>query len=829
MANPKLSNIKGLFRNTRTRTILILTGVVLFFAVLIGIFRLSAPVPGPTGEAKMRQLPGNIQSIPGGFEKTQTPEYAKLQEQQNAEQAKLAQRRGTSAIPTIIRSGEIGGPQAIGGLACCQPCPCPPAGAPAGGLSSQASILTPGTLVCDAQGRVIGTVGPDGKVRDANGNAIGAVGPDGMVRDSNNNIVGTAGVSAAGRPVFDPQGKKLGILGPDGKVRDAGGNVVGAAGCRDDSIRDSNGKVIGRSGSVLAGAPVYDSQGRLIGTVGPDGKVRDANGNVIGTVDPDGNVRDLSGNVIGRTGPGVVGATPVYDDQGRLIGTVGPDGKVRDANGRVIGTVDANGVVRDASGRVISTATRKAGAPTASRTGTPVFDNQGRLVGTLGADGKVRDANGRIVGEVGPNGFVRNAETGALVGKAGSVVPGSPVYDSQGRLIGTVGADGKVRDANGNVVGTVGADGVVRDASGNEVGRVGPTITGTPIYDAQGRLIGIAGPDGKVRDVNGKVIGTVGSNGVVQDLEGRPIGSTSPTGLAAQRPTTATITPLPGAGPSAEAQQLQAIAQRQAEMISKQQAEQVRTQIQGAMTGQANQLMAAWVSPIQQFIQGKPLEIKKVGRGGYVVGPGGTLVPAVPGGPGPEGGSPGAIVKAGSVMFGVLITAVNSDEPGPILATIVEGKFRGGRILGSLTNQGDKVMLTFNTLSLPGVPNSTAINAVAIDECTARTSLSSYTNYHYLMRYGTLFASAFIQGYGQAFQTSGQTVISTGLATATTTPNLSPRGKFFVALGNVGTRYSSVLGNIFNTPPTVHVYSGTALGILFLSDIPPIPGFAGNV
>lgn len=812
--NSTLKNVTGLFRNARTRTIILLTAGILLFAVMVGFFRLSSAPPGPQSAGSLRTNP-SIQSIPGGFNQAESPEYARLQEQQNAQEARIAARTGSSSVPTIIRSGELGaGPQPPG---CCIPCGCPPSGtgkSACGNIVGQASLLHPGTLAYDVQGRVIGTLGPDGKVRDPNNSVIGTVGPDGLVRDVNNMVLGGAGAAASGTQVFNGQSQLIGTVGPDGKIRDASGNVIGTI-CPDGIARDLNGNAIGKAASPFSGSPVYDAQGHLIGTVGPDGKVRDANGNVIGTVDPDGTVRDLSGNVIGKTGPAVSGATPVYDAQGHLIGYAGPDGKVRDANGRIIGTVGADGVVHDLNGKVIG----KVGPPGAKTTaGIPIYDSQGRLIGIEGADGKVRDKNGRIIGTVGPNGLVPDDATGKLVGKAGSIVPGTPVYDAQGHLIGTVGPDGLVRDANGNVIGKVGPDGVVRDANGNIIGKTGPNITGTPIYDSQGRLIGIEGADGKVRDASGKVIGTVGPDGVVRDANGNVIGSTNASGATLPPPGTGAGL-LPGAVPSipnaaSQAQQMQAIQERQARMISQQQADQERTQTQSLMAGQAGQLIAAWVSPSQQYVAGSKPTIPGGPGGAYPGGPFGNGAGAIQGEPS---------VKAGTVMFGVILTSINSDEPGPVLGQIVVGKFRGGKIIGSITNEGQKVLLTFNTLNLPGLPVTISINAVAIDQCTARTAFSSCTDNHYLMRYGSLFAAAFLQGYGQAFQTSGQTVISTGLATATTTPVLSPTGKFLVALGNVGTRYSSVLGNLFNTPPTVHVYSGTAMGLLFLSDVPPLP------
>ena len=48
--------------------------------------------------------------------------------------------------------------------------------------SLQPSQLKSGTLIYDTQGKVIGHLGVDGKVRDGNGQIIGQVGPDGLVR-----------------------------------------------------------------------------------------------------------------------------------------------------------------------------------------------------------------------------------------------------------------------------------------------------------------------------------------------------------------------------------------------------------------------------------------------------------------------------------------------------------------------------------------------------------------------------------------------------------------------------------------------------------------------
>lgn len=183
---------------------------------------------------------------------------------------------------------------------------------------------------------------------------------------------------------------------------------------------------------------------------------------------------------------------------------------------------------------------------------------------------------------------------------------------------------------------------------------------------------------------------------------------------------------------------------------------------------------------------------------------------------------PKQVIKAGTVLFAVLDTAVNSDEKGPILATVVSGKYSGGRVVGAFTHADyqESVIMQFSTLSLPKRTKSTSIQAVAIDPDTARTALASDVDHHYFLRYGSLFASSFISGYGKAITNQGTTTTSplTG-TTTTTTPPLDNQEKFLAALGEVGTAWAAQVKPIFNTPYTVYVDQGTGIGLLFLSDV----------
>jgi polyhydroxyalkanoate synthesis regulator phasin len=180
------------------------------------------------------------------------------------------------------------------------------------------------------------------------------------------------------------------------------------------------------------------------------------------------------------------------------------------------------------------------------------------------------------------------------------------------------------------------------------------------------------------------------------------------------------------------------------------------------------------------------------------------------------------LTKAGDIMFAVLDTTVNSDQPGPVMATIVSGKFKGGKLLGSLTRTPDKqrVILKFNLLNMPEFEKTVSINAVAINPDTARTAIASEVDNHYLLRYGSLFAANFIYGYAQALQMSGTVTTDESSGDKTTeNADLSTEEKAIMGLGEVGNKLNEVLSEVFDKDPTVWVDSGVGLGILFLQDV----------
>ncbi|MGC1182508.1 type IVB secretion system protein DotG/IcmE [Legionella sp.] len=276
---------------------------------------------------------------------------------------------------------------------------------------------------------------------------------------------------------------------------------------------------------------------------------------------------------------------------------------------------------------------------------------------------------------------------------------------------------------------------------------------------------------------------------------------------------------VPAQGASESNQQLQAILSRQNQQMAEQKYQQKIQQKTSDMLSSANQLLVEWKGvSIQVYTAGEAERSAAKGgeseiRNSKSLSVGNTANQA-------------AIIKTGDILFAVLDTSVNSDEPGPILATIVAGKLKGTKLIGSfnLPSNANKMIITFNTMSIPGAPKTTSISAFAIDPNTARTALSSRTNHHYIMRYGALFASSFLEGFGNAFQSANTTVTvgGTGGGNNVTVSNGVGRSTLenaVIGLATVGKTWGQQAQQLFNKPTTVEVFAGSPLGILFTQDV----------
>lgn len=181
-----------------------------------------------------------------------------------------------------------------------------------------------------------------------------------------------------------------------------------------------------------------------------------------------------------------------------------------------------------------------------------------------------------------------------------------------------------------------------------------------------------------------------------------------------------------------------------------------------------------------------------------------------------------SFVRAGTIVPAVLLSALNSETPGPVLAQITSGPLAGARLLGTFQSSNKQIVVQFRTLSMPSQPHSFSVNAYAVNGSLG-TGLATSVNNHYLRRYGLLLAAGFVQGYGQAIGREGTTTAISDTGSVIVTQDQLSSGKITkVALGQAGSTVAGDIQREARIAPTVKVEgkdgAGVPIGLLFMSD-----------
>jgi len=718
----KKENLKSLFTNTRSRVIIIFTGILLVIAVVVGFAKFFSFGGAKTLESTTVETPG-IQSIPGAL--NPTAQYAKLQETQNENQASKALTTGNSAIPTIIRSQAIGkGVGAIGSET----------GQTGVGFSS---------LMNESEGGARHTSWIlELKSGNCNKATVAKIIAEGAKLADIRSVCTCAQLKDNGYKLTDLQNNcscpELKAAGFNAlQLKNAGFTAASLQICGFDACELKN------SG--------FSAQ-----------KMREAgfsNGELRGA--------GFSPAEIAKTSPLPKGVT---EEDIRKAGCT----KEGLAKLRSQGVTAAS--IRRISG--CSAAQLKAAGYT---------------------DAELKDA-GYTLAEKGPLGdcSVASLKAARAAGMSASVI----------------------RQTRGCSAAAMKAAGFTA-AELRAAGFTAAELKAAGFSEAELKAAGFSDEDLRAA---GFAVGT--------EVAGLPVVQ-APAVVPSTVVPAALVGPKPISTPAeiATSKQLQAIMERQSQQLTDQRYQQLIQQRTSEMLSNANETLQKWREvATQSYVEGTPPPEKPRGEGGAVGGPGSQVPPS---GVITEQGAriiaeeTGALIKTGDILFAVVDTSVNSDEPSPILATVVAGRFKGAKLIGSfnLPNNANKMIITFNTMSVPGADRSTSISAVAIDTDTARTALSSDTNHHYLSRYGSLFAASFLQGFGNAFQsanttiTIGGTTAGPGTTTISNGINRSALENAVIGLATVGQNWAQVAQKNVNRPITVQVFSGTSIGVLFTQDL----------
>ncbi|MCP5426434.1 MAG: hypothetical protein H6970_15425 [Gammaproteobacteria bacterium] len=182
-------------------------------------------------------------------------------------------------------------------------------------------------------------------------------------------------------------------------------------------------------------------------------------------------------------------------------------------------------------------------------------------------------------------------------------------------------------------------------------------------------------------------------------------------------------------------------------------------------------------------------------------------------------------LQPGDILYAVLQTAINSDEPGPVRAKVTGERFKGAILLGMLKNfppvtgsRPERVLVSFNYLTTPDRVTHN-IQGYAIDLDTARTALATGVDHHYLSRWGSLIAASFLEGYGNAVRYSNSTTTVGPLGNVVTVGNGNIDNEAIAreALGTVGERLADAVQENYQRPNTISVEAGTGLGVLIVA------------
>lgn len=179
------------------------------------------------------------------------------------------------------------------------------------------------------------------------------------------------------------------------------------------------------------------------------------------------------------------------------------------------------------------------------------------------------------------------------------------------------------------------------------------------------------------------------------------------------------------------------------------------------------------------------------------------------------------IVAAGTIDYAQLLTQLNSDLPGPVLAQVLSGPFTGGRLIGKLTANDECECLAIEFKEVVKDTVSYKIDAYGVDQNTTLTGIDATSvDHHYFVRYVLPAAASILTGYSQAASQVGQTQTATaGVGTETATATANERQSIFAGLTTGSQAIGNDLNKDANRPTTIVVAEGTTMGVLFIDTV----------
>lgn len=155
----------------------------------------------------------------------------------------------------------------------------------------------------------------------------------------------------------------------------------------------------------------------------------------------------------------------------------------------------------------------------------------------------------------------------------------------------------------------------------------------------------------------------------------------------------------------------------------------------------------------------------------------------------PVGSQEHPLLPAGRLVYGVFETRLQSNVPGPVLGTLVQGELNGWKVLGAFEKieSSDLLMIRMTqAIDKNGVAH--AINGVVVSPETTLPAMATDVDYHAFSRTVSFLGAAFLgiaEGYASALSKSGSSVIMDGNSTVVTYPELTDQQLAAIAVGSM--------------------------------------------
>ena len=183
------------------------------------------------------------------------------------------------------------------------------------------------------------------------------------------------------------------------------------------------------------------------------------------------------------------------------------------------------------------------------------------------------------------------------------------------------------------------------------------------------------------------------------------------------------------------------------------------------------------------------------------------------------------LVPAGRGVFAHTILSVSSDSEGPVILQADSGPLAGDRMMGAFgkatsngTGSADRLVVRINTIEHQG--QSIGVDGIVTAPDTMETTVASRVDQHYLARFALPAAAAFVQGLGQALETTSNTTgVLSPLGGTSYTTQLNFPQQVGVGAGAAAAQIGNTLNREAPTGPTIHLDANVNVGVMFLADV----------